>query len=253
MPPPPAPKRKAAPPPQRKSYAQWQQEVLAGFHGTLEPVEVPSSYRFAAGLVSAGMVLLPVLYLAIIAVLGYLVLYSEATIVSIIGGVLILFMLKPIFAKPGKARPPRELTAEQEPLLFAFIARLCEAVGAPQPKQIVVNCDVNASAGFRKGFLSIIARQDLVLVIGLPLVAGLTLRQFAGVLAHEFGHFTQGAGMRLGYVIRMINLWFVRVVYERDAWDERSNGWPPAAAAASGWCCSRFGFPSGSRGACCGC
>jgi len=30
------------------------------------------------------------------------------------------------------------------------------------------------------------------LTIGLPLVAGLNLRQFAGVLAHEFGHFTQG-------------------------------------------------------------
>ena len=98
----------------------------------------------------------------------------------------------------------------------------------------MVNCDVNASAGFRKGFLSIIARQDLVLVIGLPLVAGLTLRQFAGVLAHEFGHFTQGAGMRLGYVIRMINLWFVRVVYERDAWDERLE-WLAARGGGRLW------------------
>ena len=45
------------------------------------------------------------------------------------------------------------------------------------------------------------------------------MRQFAGVLAHEFGHFAQGAGMRLTYVIRRINLWFARVVYERDEWD----------------------------------
>src|SRR6185369_1001304 len=59
----------------------------------------------------------------------------------------------------------------------------------------------------------------LVLTIGLPLVAGLDTRQLAGVLAHEFGHFTQGFGMRLTYIIRTINAWFARVAYERDAWD----------------------------------
>jgi len=54
----------------------------------------------------------------------------------------------------------------------------------------------------------------------MPLVAGLTLQQFGGVLAHEFGHFSQGAGMRLSLFIRSVNFWFARVVYERDAWDE---------------------------------
>lgn len=56
--------------------------------------------------------------------------------------------------------------------------------------------------------------------IGMPLVAGLDMRQFAGVLAHEFGHFSQGVGMRLTYIIRSISHWFTRVVYERDSWDE---------------------------------
>jgi len=39
------------------------------------------------------------------------------------------------------------------------------------------------------------------------------------VLAHEFGHFAQGAGMKLTYIIRAISGWFARVVYERDEWD----------------------------------
>jgi Peptidase family M48 len=51
------------------------------------------------------------------------------------------------------------------------------------------------------------------------LAAGLTVQEFAGVLAHEFGHFAQGAGMRLTYIIRRTNFWFARVVYERDEWD----------------------------------
>jgi Zn-dependent protease with chaperone function len=45
------------------------------------------------------------------------------------------------------------------------------------------------------------------------------MQQLAGVIAHEFGHFTQGFGMRLSYVIRSINRWFARVIYERDMWD----------------------------------
>src|SRR5262249_52685544 len=112
---------------------------------------------------------------------------------------------------------PITLDPKAEPLLFAFVQKICALVGAPKPSRIDVDCQANASAGLRRGLWS----RDLVLTIGLPLVSGLDMRQFAGVLAHEFGHFAQGAGMRLSYVIRNINFWFARVVYERDAWDQK--------------------------------
>src|SRR5262249_12433881 len=121
----------------------------------------------------------------------------------VVGAILILFMLKPLFSRPAKQGRTRTLKRQAEPVLFAFVERVCEAVGAPRPRQIQVDCEVNASAGFRRGLLSMFGH-DMVLTIGLPLVAGLTLRQFAGVLAHEFGHFAQGAGMRLTYVVRSI-------------------------------------------------
>src|ERR1043165_9819170 len=88
-------------------------------------------------------------------------------------------------------------------------------VGSSKPARIEMDCQVNASARLKRGLFS----KDLVLTIGIPLAAGLNMREFAGVLAHEFGHFTQGFGMRLTYIIRNINLWFARVVYERDEWD----------------------------------
>jgi Zn-dependent protease with chaperone function len=100
------------------------------------------------------------------------------------------------------------------------VDRLCDSVRAPRPREIHIDAQVNASASFRRGVLSFFGN-DLVLTLGLPLVSGLTLRQFAGVLAHEFGHFAQGGGMRLTYVVRTISAWFARLVYERDAWDER--------------------------------
>jgi hypothetical protein len=61
------------------------------------------------------------------------------------------------------------------------------------------------------GIAQVYLGNDLVLTIGLPLVAGFNLREFAGVLAHEFGHFSQGVGMRISYVIRSISFWFTRV------------------------------------------
>ena len=55
-----------------------------------------------------------------------------------------------------------------------------------------------------------------MLTVGLPLVEGLNVRQLGGVLAHEFGHFAQGSGMCLTYLIRSVNAWFGRVAYQRD-------------------------------------
>ena len=61
--------------------------------------------------------------------------------------------------------------------------------------------------------------------LGLPLVAGMNTRQLAAVLAHELGHCSQFFALRLGYVINNIDAWFVRVVYERDTWDEAFAQW----------------------------
>jgi len=160
-----------------------------------------------------------------------------------VGVVLVFFMIKPLFAR----RPPRAQPLALDPAinstLYAFVARICETVGAPMPRRIDLNCELNAAAGFCRGIGSLFSN-DLVLTIGVPLVACLNLREFAGVMAHEFGHFTQGFGMRLSYIIRRINLWFARVVYERDAWDVMLIEW---AEEAEDWrimlvaSCARFG------------
>ena len=138
----------------------------------------------------------------------------------VVGAIVIVFMFKPLFAPPAEEGRRRSITSQSDPLLFEFVQRICALVGAPIPRRIDIDCNINASAGFRRGWLSLLSGRDLVLTIGMPLAAGLTLQQLAGVLAHEFGHFSQRAGMRLTYIIRSINFWFVRVVYQRDAWDE---------------------------------
>ncbi len=216
--------------------SELRQRILSSFWSDhIEPEPVPVHYRLGLLVVAVAMVMLPLAYAAmIVAVLyglyayvahsldsgsfGELAAWPLHVAVGFVGPVLIAFMIKPFFSGRYQQFKPRPLRKDQEPLLFAFIERLCAILGAPFPKRIYVTCKVNASAGFRRGMSSFFSH-DLELTLGLPLVAGLDLRQLAGVLAHELGHFTQGTGMRFAYIIRSVSLWFARVVYERDAWD----------------------------------
>jgi Zn-dependent protease with chaperone function len=201
------------------------------------------AYRVGLILVVLGMVILPIVYVALTALacwwawffathyfvgiwnwpLGHsqysLLLKFVFSFTPLFAGVAIaLAMVKPLFARRGKRMQPLVLQPEVEPRLYALVQEICRMVGAPAPQRIELNCDLNASASFRRGFLSFLGH-DLILTLGLPLIAGLSERELAGVIAHEFGHFRQGAAMRLSYLIRRTNIWFARVVYERDAWD----------------------------------
>lgn len=207
------------------------------FTGSFPPRHLTLAYQGGLLLSAFTIVLLPLLYIGLIAACGYgIYLYAiHATVIFdgrgggiwrliayagplLAGGVLIAFLIKPLFARGAKQSEPLSLDLENEPRLRGFIAEICRLVGAPMPVRVDLDTQVNASARFRRGLLSL-GRRDLVLTIGMPLAAGLTARQFAGVLAHEFGHFAQGAGMAATYVIRTVNNWFARVVFGRDSWD----------------------------------
>src|SRR5215475_2437364 len=212
--------------------------------GETRPKSVSLLYKLGLAAVALVMVLLPIIYVGIIvlvtwgvcehalhpryqlgggilALLGYL-----API--IVGGMLVFFMIKPLFARRPKDYEPHGVLPGEEPELFRLIYAVCDTVQAPRPAQVLVDFQVNAFAAFRRGLPDLLRRR-LTLSIGLPLVAGLSVRQFGGVLAHEFGHFSQGAAMRLTFIVRSVNAWFARVVYERDAWDDRLQ----SAAACS--------------------
>jgi Zn-dependent protease with chaperone function len=225
------------------------EDILAVFDRPVEPVPLPIVYRVALLVVACVMILLPLSYVALVGLLGYGVWYHatenlgvfhswgyrEAALLyfgPIVGGaVSLLFLLKPLLAERSEGPRPSALQEVDQPLLFAYVTRLCRAVGAAMPREISVDLQVNASAALKGGPRSLL-RDDLVLTVGLPIVSGLSLRQFTGVLAHELGHFAQRIGMRATYVIRSVNAWFARVVYERDAWDERLAHWSKGATLA---------------------
>lgn len=227
-------------------------EILAGFRGEIQVVRPTLLYRLWILIVAGVMLLLPAIYVALIGLVGYVtylhavhnlwilrhlgskkmavLLYASPLV---IGGVVVAFMLKPLFARPARRGKAKELDPSKEPLIFAFVDGVCQSVGSPRPARIEVDCLVNASARLDGGRLAWLTG-ELVLTIGLPLAAGLSLRSFAGVLAHEFGHFSQRVGLRLWVLITSINHWFARVVYERDEWDEMLLAWSSSDGDCNG-------------------
>lgn len=213
---------------------------------------VAALYQVWLGGVVGLLLLLQVLYLALVllfvgAAVGW-VLYVAPVVLSKLAwytillavgvpvalGVAAFFLFKPFLLRYPKPKPVLALQREEEPRLFAFVEGLADAMGAPRPSAIEVDLEVNASASLRSGWRSLFSR-DLTLRLGLPLVAGLPLDRMAGIIAHEYGHFTQAWAMRLTFLMWKQLHWFARVVHERDAWDARLEGWREAAGWRTVW------------------
>lgn len=201
--------------------------LFSAFETQIVRPRLSFSYQFALSLVAAAVMVLPILYFGIVALTGYgvfLLARKDTEVYAVALAVVGFFLIKPIFARRRKSAPTFALTPEEEPLLFEFIRRVSVSLGSPVPTRVEITCQANASARFRRGLLSF-WKNDVVLTLGLPLAAALDTRDFAGLLAHELGHFSQRGGMRFIFLIETINDWFFRIVYERDTWDEHLVRW----------------------------
>ncbi|MBL8763783.1 MAG: M48 family metalloprotease [Phycisphaerae bacterium] len=217
------------------------QEIARGWTGTWSPIRRSPGYHLALVLTAFAMILLVAAYVALLTTVvgatcwhawshtgwirgarGPVALSAAlaAYVIPILVGIGVLFCLvKPVFAPRPDREPYFSIEPFEEQTLFAFVDSVCAAMGAPTPRRIDVIGEPNASAHFRRGVLSLFSRGDMVLTIGMPLATGMSVKQLAGVLAHEFGHFSQGGAMRASYLIQSINAWLYRVSCVPDGWD----------------------------------
>ena len=178
--------------------ASLEKELASAFEGGFKAVPTNFLYKVGMFFVALSMVILPLIYLAMVAAIGYALMYHVVNDVGIfksiaegkihgrgslmmvllvyfgpivIGLIGIFFMIKPLFAGSPPPPPTFKLDPKKEPLLFKFVEYLCKVIHAPVPSEIMVDMQVNASARFRRGMWSFFSN-DLVLTIGLPLVAG---------------------------------------------------------------------------------
>lgn len=234
------PDRKSATP-KRKSQTYSRKELDDAFKGEVVLPSASKNYMTRLVPVTLLMLLLPLIYIAITAFCAfsvfwmltsgfswwfsltgsaYLPLFGFATSVLALG-LLTLFLLRPLIASPPLDAQPVRLDPTREAGLYHLVDRITDEIGAPMPDEILVDTNVNASARLTKGAFS----NELTLTIGLPLFYGLDVQTLTGILAHEFGHFTQTLGMRSFYLVHRINFWFYRQVHDRDSWDDIIDDW----------------------------
>ncbi|KAA3634193.1 MAG: hypothetical protein DWQ02_11780 [Bacteroidetes bacterium] len=200
---------------------------------------LPSSYQFRAFLAILAIVLFFVLYAALVISLGFLVYYSimygmgsvnRFSILIKIGAIagavmLFLFTLKFIFKlKNPKPENRIKLPKKEYPELWEFVYRICEETGAPKPKTIFADPDVNAYVAYSNIWLSLFLPVRKELTIGLGLVDCVNLSEFKAVVSHEFGHFAQRS-MKIGSYIHSANTIIHDMIFSRDKWDEILDRW----------------------------
>jgi len=192
-----------------------------------------------AALAVLAIILFFVLYLSLVIGLGYLVYLSikyplteinKMTILGKIGAIsgsamLFAFTLKFIFKlKNHKPDNRIKLNIEDQPTIFSFTKMICRDTGAPKPKSIFVDPDVNAYVSYSNIWKSLFFPVKKELTIGMGLISSLNLSEFKAVISHEFGHFAQRS-MKIGSYIMSANTIIHDMIFERDKWDEALAQW----------------------------
>ncbi len=113
---------------------------------------------------------------------GYLMILVAGGIIAIVAGIL---PRRRRFEEPGPRVGP-----EDQPDLFDEIRRVAEATDSPMPHDVYIVADVNAGVAHVGGFAGIGSRP--IMMLGLPLIAAVTVSELRGVMAHEFGHYAGG-------------------------------------------------------------
>ncbi|MCB9235846.1 MAG: M48 family metalloprotease [Bacteroidia bacterium] len=155
---------------------------------------------------------------------------SLLVIVISVAGVLIsvmslLFMIRFVFSQDNEQKPGMtEIKEQDQPLLFSFIRQVVSEVRTDFPKKIFLTPDVNAGVFYGNWFWSLFFPVKKNLSIGLGLLTCLNLTEFKGVLAHEFGHFSQGS-IRLGSYVYTVNRALNNLLFHYGIWEMTLEKW----------------------------
>lgn len=178
-----------------------------------------------------ALIFLAVIFTIICAYGGFAIIMLKPTLLTILVGVglfamgiLVLFFLgKFIFKKNVVDRSHLvEITATQEPQLFAFIQKIVGEVKTDFPKKIYLSADVNASVFYDSSFLSMFLPIKKNLQIGVALVNAVSVSEFEAILAHEFGHFSQRS-MKVGSYVYNVNQVIYNLLYENDSFESKAS------------------------------
>ena len=136
-----------------------------------------------------------------------------------------LFLVKFIFTRLNVEEEGKTLVKESDcPQIFELIREVAEATKSPMPHKVYLSTEINACVYFNTTFWSMFFPVRKNLVLGVGLFATTSTEEIKGILAHEFGHFSQDS-MKISSVVYTANIVMGNLVYGEDAWDRWVDRW----------------------------
>ena len=174
-------------------------------------VERPMAYRRRVfGLAALGygylfFVVLVLLVLSALSVWSLVYLKGLGLKLVLIVGALLYAVLRSLWVKQD---PPRgeKVTAADAPKLLKMIAELQRRLQTPAIHTVLITPEFNAAVS-QVPRMGLFGWHRNFLVLGLPLMKGLTVEQFKSVLAHELGHLSRGHARAANWIYRMRVIW----------------------------------------------
>lgn len=213
-------------------------DVVSGFHDVEKPSQRPFVGRCRVMALAATMTLFPLVVISSMALLVLLMgwgidwvrvgvsqenpaITSGAVAMVVCAFVMLMRLLFRVNADWRRRYVTVDLRKQEFPVLYRFVTLVAQAVNGPVPTAIKLDNEVGLV--LRKHTTST-GKQEVELIIGLPLFYSLSARQLSGLIAHAYGGFSRAHGS-FGYpFVSNINRWLLRIS-EGDAsrlYDESS-------------------------------
>lgn len=132
----------------------------------------------------------------------------EHIVFAVFAGLFLGFLIRFASLVFFAIRPPEGLKVgpKDAQALFLELEALAESVGARLPHAILLDASFNAGAASLPGRWLFSPKRDY-LMIGLPMMASLTPREFRSVMAHELSHFSLSHPWRRRLSWRALQTW----------------------------------------------
>jgi Zn-dependent protease with chaperone function len=123
----------------------------------------------------------------------------------IIFGLIVLAVVRSLFVKID---PPKgyRLRKKDAPELYREVNAIADRLKAPRPSEIIIDHRINAAAA-QTPRLGVFGWYRNTLLLGLPLLLGLSKDEARAVIAHEFGHFSGAHGKFGAWAYRVDQTW----------------------------------------------